>query len=180
MFNPLFEPFGSRWRDEDIWIHFTRRVFELAKVEGASADEHAEGIREIFGPSAFSLFEEVPAVLDDLKGRGVHLAVISNWHRGLSHFLRELALLDHFEAVICSAEFGCAKPDVRIFEEACRLLDMEPSQIAHVGDEPDADANGALAAGMKPVLVARRHYVESSVTVIRSLDDLVGVLGQEG
>ena len=41
------------------------------------------------------------------------------------------------------AEVGFEKPDVRIFEHACRVLDTKPSEIAHVGDEPDADANGA-------------------------------------
>jgi len=176
MLSPLFEPFENRLHEDDVWIHVANRVFELAKVRGASGSEHAESLREIFGPAAFSVFEEVPGVLDDLKGRGVRLAVISNWHHGLACFLRELGLLDHFEAVVCSAEVGCEKPDVRIFEEACQLLDVEPSQVAHVGDLPDADVNGALAAGMKPVLITRHGHVESAATVIRSLNELAGVL----
>ena len=178
LMSALFEPFQHRWREEQVWIEFTRRLFQLANVEGARAvDEHVESVRGIFGPSAFSVFEEAPGVLADLEAAGFRLALISNWQRGLAYFLQELGLSGHFDAVICSAEVGCEKPDPRIFEMTRDALDVEPARIVHVGDDREADVAGALAAGWRAVLVDRgggRRDVD--VPVVQDLRGLRAVL----
>ena len=57
-------------------------------------------------------------------------------------------LQDCFTAVLISEELGFAKPDTRFFARACALLDLPPSDVLCVGDNPVADVGGAHAAGI--------------------------------
>lgn len=53
-------------------------------------------------------------------------------------------------AITDSGNVGFAKPDPRIFDVALRILELEPTNVVHVGDT-DADIIGAEAAGIRPV-----------------------------
>ena len=59
------------------------------------------------------------------------------------------------DGALASAEVGSAKPDGAIFRAALRLAGTTPEQTWHVGDTPAADVEGARAAGIHPVLIAR-------------------------
>jgi FMN phosphatase YigB (HAD superfamily) len=50
--------------------------------------------------------------------------------------------------VLISEELGIAKPDSRFFAAACRAIGREPSEVLCVGDNPRADVEGALKAGI--------------------------------
>ena len=58
-----------------------------------------------------------------------------------------LGLLEHFDAVVTSAEAGVPKPDPAAFLLALERLGVAASRALHIGDE-DADERGASAAGM--------------------------------
>ncbi|HEY9594849.1 MAG TPA: YjjG family noncanonical pyrimidine nucleotidase [Spirochaetia bacterium] len=53
-----------------------------------------------------------------------------------------------FAAVLISEEVGMAKPDPRFFEAACAAIGREPSEVLCIGDNPRADVEGALSAGI--------------------------------
>jgi putative hydrolase of the HAD superfamily len=76
---------------------------------------------------------------------------------------------------VASAEVGAAKPDPAIFAHALALAGVGAEAAWHVGDSPDADVRGALAAGLQPVLVARdgaSARVPDGVPTIASLTEL--------
>lgn len=109
-------------------------------------------------------FEAIPGVeqvLARLRGRGLDLAVVSNWDVGLGDHLSALGLSDYFSHVVTSAEAGVAKPDPAIFEVALERLAVSSARAAHVGDGP-ADAQGAAATGMRfvpaPLATAFRDW----------------------
>ncbi len=159
LLHPAFDTVQGRWGTEpaeSTWIAFTKALFEIASVQGAaSVDDHANGIAEVFGPASFRVYEDVRPVLDSLQQRNVRLAVISNWPRGLDYFLHELGLLPGFELVVCSAEVGVEKPDAHIFGVAAEGLGLKPQDILHVGDEREADFEGARRAGFRSVWLTR-------------------------
>jgi putative hydrolase of the HAD superfamily len=103
----------------------------------------------------FEPFPEVPATLNELRGMGLALVVVSNWDASLSETLASLGLLDTVDAVVTSAACGSAKPDPAIFAEALRRAGVGPEEALHVGDSPEEDVAGARAAGIGAVLVAR-------------------------
>jgi HAD superfamily hydrolase (TIGR01549 family) len=143
------------------------------------AEELAEPIWRILGPDSLAVFPEVRSTLRRLRGRGLRLAVLSNWQNGLIHFCEALGLAPYFDHVLCSAEVGFEKPDVRIFGRASERLALDPRSIVHVGDTLRDDYYGARAAGFGSVLLARQPGSEGEAeNFIRSLGELPELLGK--
>lgn len=94
------------------------------------------------------------AVLQALRDAGLTLGLITN---GPSCLQREkLALLDltpHLDHIIVDTEFGCPKPDPRIFAHAASLAGLAPDQLLFVGDTPATDIAGAAGAGWTAVWI---------------------------
>ncbi len=69
-------------------------------------------------------------------------------------------------AIFISDEIGIAKPNPKIFERACRALDVDPRESVYVGDHPVKDIDAANAIGMTTVLAERggRHGAERGRT----------------
>lgn len=61
------------------------------------------------------------------------------------------------EHVVTSEELGIAKPDSRIFQEACSRLGARPGESLFVGDSYDIDVTGARGVGMPVIWFDRRH-----------------------
>ncbi|MFI6814044.1 HAD family hydrolase [Nonomuraea sp. NPDC050328] len=126
----------------------------------------------------WSAFPDAAPALEALAGR-YRLGLISN--SSIEHQrgkLSAIGLSGFFEesVILCSHEYGCAKPDPRIFVAGCELLGMEPGEVAYVGDKYDVDALGAKAAGLRAYWLDRKAggtHVEEGITVITSLAELV-------
>ncbi|MEV8392353.1 MULTISPECIES: HAD family hydrolase [unclassified Streptomyces] len=130
------------------------RMFLGAELSDAEADAWFERYIVHF-ESAWSLFPDSLAVLDGLAA-DYRQAVLSNSSlRNQDRKLRVLGVRDHFEAVLCAAELGVAKPDAAAFHAACDALALDPGEVAYVGNEPDIDAGGAVAAGLAGVWLDR-------------------------
>ena len=97
------------------------------------------------------VFEPVPGAreaLEQLRARGLKLAVVANWDCALPEHLGTLGLGRLVDTVVTSARAGVPKPDPAIFELALRELDVRSERALHVGDEP-CDEEGARAAGLR-------------------------------
>jgi putative hydrolase of the HAD superfamily len=115
----------------------------------------------------FAYPDSAPALLA-LRERGVKLVVVSNWDFSLHERLSETGLTPLLDGALASAEVGAAKPDPAIFEHALRLAGTRDAWV--VGDTPEADLEGARAAGLHGVLIARDA---SAPGAIRSLAELI-------
>ncbi|MEU8888842.1 HAD family hydrolase [Streptomyces sp. NPDC048442] len=105
--------------------------------------------------AAWALFPDAVPVLDALS-EGYRHAVLSNSSiRNQDRKLRVLGVRDRFEAVLCAAELGVSKPDAAAFHAACDALALPPHQVAYIGDHPDIDAQGAVAAGLTGIWLDR-------------------------
>jgi putative hydrolase of the HAD superfamily len=102
----------------------------------------------------YRLFDDVAPCLAALSS--VRIGVVSNSdgpHQRAK--LASVGLADTFEVVVVSGDVGAAKPDPRIYLEACRRLRLPPGAVAYVGDRLDIDAHGAAAAGLHGVWLDR-------------------------
>jgi putative hydrolase of the HAD superfamily len=143
-------------------------------VRGLPADELQAAL---LASLRFRPYPEVPGVLHALRAAGAKLVVVSNWDVSLHGVLAGTGLRPLLDAVVTSAELGAAKPDPAIFAAALRAAGGVPaSEALHVGDDEEADAAGARAAGIPAVLV-RRHAAPAPAPVglrtVRSLAELV-------
>lgn len=156
----------------DYLRHLAARAFGCLGVEGGDelAETHAASLWQILGPDAFALFPETKSVLAALRAGGYPLVLVSNWQRGLGHFVTELDLADAFDQVVGSAELGVAKPDSRIFEVACDRLGARPERVLHVGDTLRDDYEGGREAGLHTVLLHRGP--ETTPSGVQAIDNL--------
>ena len=97
-------------------------------------------------------FEEVLPVLERLAQRYT-LAALTNGNADIDR----IGLSRLFDFSISAEQIGAAKPAAAMFQAACRKLDMAPSQIVHVGDDPEGDVLGAARAGLRTVWVNRNN-----------------------
>jgi len=122
----------------------------------------------------FRAFPDAAPALRELRGRGMRLVVVSNWDASLSERLEETGLAGLVDGAVASAVLGVAKPDRAIFSHALELAGAGPEEALHVGDSPVEDVEGALAAGLRAVLVVRDGAVPPvEVPVIGSLQELL-------
>jgi REG-2-like HAD superfamily hydrolase len=92
---------------------------------------------------------------EQVRARGMKIAVVSNWDHHLRPLLEQLGVTAWVDAVVISAEEQLEKPDPRMFLRACMRLGVEPSAAVHVGNDPDEDIIGATSAGCAALLLGR-------------------------
>lgn len=157
-------------------------LFADAGVE--LSDERASALYETYlhhHRAAWRLFDDVLGCLGELEHvAALRLGVISNGDgRQQRRKLRALGVVDRFSPVVISGEVGPAKPDRRIFAEACRLAGLPPSRCAYVGDRLDHDARAARAAGLQGIWLDRTGQDEpqpADVPTIHTLADLPALI----
>jgi putative hydrolase of the HAD superfamily len=122
----------------------------------------------------FRAYPDAAPALMTLRSRGLSIVVVSNWDHSLHERLAETGLAPLVDAAVASAEIGHAKPERAIFERALELAGADAGTALHAGDSPREDVEGALAAGLRAVLVARDGAadVPAGVPAIRSLAEL--------
>ena len=75
-------------------------------------------------------------------------------HRGgkWKKHLKDAGIAEFFEGIVCGDMVEKSKPDLEIYEKACKMLGVEPEECLALEDSK----NGLLAAykaGCKPVMV---------------------------
>jgi putative hydrolase of the HAD superfamily len=103
----------------------------------------------------FSAFPDAAPALRALRAAGCFLGVVSNWDVSLGDRLEETGLAPLVDGVVSSAEVGVLKPHPAPFERALALAGVRAADAWHVGDSVTEDVDGARAAGIRPVLLAR-------------------------
>ena len=111
--------------------------------------------QELVDSVRFDPYPDAVPALDDLRGRGLTLVVVSNWDCSLEAVLDGCGLAGMLDGVVTSAGAQSRKPDSGIFRMALELADCEPAEALHVGDAPEEDGAGARAAGLRALIVDR-------------------------
>ena len=176
-------------------LHEGRDAASLAALRAACAD----AMRPALGPAVAAV--PTPALVDVLLGAlrftaypdsipalralrtaGFRLVVVSNWDHSLHERLEELGLAPLLDGAVVSAELGAAKPDGAMFARGLAVAGVRAPDAWHVGDDVAADVEGALAAGVRPVLVVRDGGAAAppGVPVVRTLAELPGLVGLKG
>lgn len=98
---------------------------------------------------------DVKSTVMELNNRGYVLGIIANsaFENEIPTWLEEQGIRQYFKAMALSAVLGIRKPDPRIFLEAARQAEVEPSTCAYVADNPVRDITGAKSAGYSMVVI---------------------------
>ena len=122
------------------------------------------------------LYDDVLPALEALQQR-FRLFAISNGNADLA----AIGLARYFERSLAAREAGMLKPDPRIFAMLLERAGLAPRHAVHVGDDPEADVEGARRAGVAPVWLNRYGdnwpRASQEPLAIRSLVELDVLLG---
>ena len=144
----------------------------LQEALGCERLEHAAVRRAMLDSLEFRAFPDAAPALRSLRAHGVRMVVVSNWDCSLPEWLERTGLAELLDGVVSSAAVGAAKPSPRIFRQALELAGVAPGEALHAGDSVAADLEGARAAGVRAVLIARTGGAPDGVEAIRSLAEL--------
>lgn len=99
------------------------------------------------------VFDRVPQALEQLGGRGLKVACVTNKPKEFTlPLLAKMDLARHFDAVVAGDEVAEKKPHPALLLEACRRVLLRPAEVMLIGDSAN-DAQAARAAGCGCVLV---------------------------
>ncbi|MDQ3646847.1 MAG: HAD family hydrolase [Actinomycetota bacterium] len=145
---------GRFVHDDEIWIAFTEKIVRGMGGDADGARECAtDMVREWERHENFSLYDDVLAVLEELRRHDLKIGLVTNGQRDLEEFVAHHGL--EVDAMVGSRLHGRTKPHPSIFVAALRLLDAQPRDAAMVGDSYEDDIAGARALGMRAILLDR-------------------------
>jgi putative hydrolase of the HAD superfamily len=122
----------------------------------------------------FVAFDDARDALLAARARGAWVVAVSNWDVSVLEVLEQTGLAPLLDGAVSSAAIGAAKPSPVVFDHALSLIGARPADALHVGDSASEDVEGALAAGIEPVLIDRvgDGARVAGVRTIRGLDEL--------
>jgi phosphoglycolate phosphatase-like HAD superfamily hydrolase len=155
---------------------------------GEDADAAFAAFRTEYGARGWainSLFDGIEALLADLRGAGVRLAVATSKleptaRRILAHF----GLDQHFEVIAGACPDGSRKSKEEVLAHALAQLQPLPERVLMVGDRSH-DVDGAAAHGIETVVVGWGYgqadfadgFSTIGVTHVATMSDLRRALG---
>jgi putative hydrolase of the HAD superfamily len=141
------------------------------RITSTEADEmEAEQRRTALVYPPQPLHPDLPRLLTELAAV-LPLAITSNTGMLPGSLMRNLlntqGLFESFTVQTFSNEVHFAKPHRGIFQHTLEgLRTPDPARVLHVGDNPQADIQGAAAAGMATALVTPTETAASLITAI--------------
>jgi putative hydrolase of the HAD superfamily len=160
----------SEAQERERWRRIVAAVFD--DVPDASEVLFDSLWRHFAQPEHWRLYDDAPAVLEELAARGMRLAIASNFDRRLLAICQGHAPLRRCERCFISSEVGYPKPDRRFFTAIESQLGLEPEELLLVGDDWTSDILGARAAGWQ-ALWLQRKAIATTEPHIRNLLDLL-------
>ena len=151
------EPHLHLGEAEAWWAQVGRRVaqaFEDVGVERGTGERLATVFRELYTDAAvgWQRFDDALPALEAVAAGGWHSAVLSNHVPELDALVVGLGLGEHLDAVFNSARIGYEKPHPEAFRIALSAFGA-PGEAWMIGDNEEADVEGARGAGMRAILV---------------------------
>ena len=162
MFKPDTAPEVAKkeWEFADKnFIHFSLgKVFEHLKEKGILKDEvtkeniYRDYIAPLFMKVAVPFDFTIPT-LKELR-RSYKIGLITNGkHKIQAKKIELIGIEDLFDEIMISDDYGTEKPDVKLYEIMSKKLNISPSEMLYVGDNPLNDIDASRKAGYIPVWV---------------------------
>ena len=162
-----------------------RVLYETVGVEFDLSDADVACLHGDFWarfPGHTQPFSEVIQTLKALRRVGIRLGIVTNgWIAVQEAKIEQLGLSALIDAVLISEREGVRKPNAEIFHRALAMLRVEASEAWFVGDNPDDDVAGAIAAGLRAFWRDGPDWPRPATEceTIRTIDELLSLLFPE-
>lgn len=168
-----------------------RQEFYDKVVECAKTDSHAvKSAADYYGVEVPKWNKELEKLYLDTKlilevlSQKYKLGIIANQSLGTQKRIDNWDIGKYFDVVVASAEAGCAKPDLKIFNLALEQAGCQPNEAVMIGDRLDNDIAPAKQMGMKTVWVRQGFAKYQSINseneqpdyIIDSIADILDIV----
>lgn len=116
----------------------------------------------------FEPYPDTRDALEQLKGTGLPLALITDAWPSVETKYETLGFRDYFASFVISSIQGCTKPDPGMFNPALRALGVRPDEVLFVDDGPDL-VESARAMGFQGLLMDRENAHPDGARLVRDL-----------
>jgi len=156
-------------------------IFELDRDEVNLTDEMQMSMCRLFMEPIFAIgkcYEDSNSTLENLKSRGISIAIVSNTPWGSPSYLwreeiERHGLSEFVDLMVFCRDVGWRKPAKQVFKFALQKLEAEPEECIFVGDNPQWDLVGAESVGIDAVLIARGNLIDRpEAEIISNLNEL--------
>lgn len=133
----------------------TRTEIFRQLLEDGSATDPAE-LAAAYNDALVESIEPVPGAIEVVRAlrRRWPVALLTNGpSRAQRSKLEALGWTDAFDAVLVTGELGKRKPNAAAFHAALEAVGVGADEAVHVGDQVEADIEGASRAGLAAVQV---------------------------
>jgi putative hydrolase of the HAD superfamily len=98
-------------------------------------------------------FDFTIPTLEELR-RSYKIGLITNGNHDIqAKKIEMLEIMDLFDEIMISDDYGVRKPDTKLFEIMSEKLEIAPFEMLYVGDHPKNDIDASRNAGYIPVWV---------------------------
>jgi putative hydrolase of the HAD superfamily len=157
----------SEQRERERW-----RTVVTAAVPGATSNLFEELFQHFAQPIAWTIPAEAADTLARLHAAGYTLGMGSNYDSRLQSVVDGIPMLAPVrERLVISSLVGVRKPGRAFFDAVVKSAGYAPSEILFVGDDRENDYEGAIAAGLRAVLLDPKDKHPEIECRVRSLGD---------
>jgi len=149
----------AEWNALEVWREFLRNTASdyTRSLPSEKQEQLPLFLAELYRGIArkrLRLYPQVQETLDQLRSH-YRLAVVSDAQRMYAiPELRAVGLLNYFNPIIISGDYGYRKPDPRLFQKALDALQVRPEQALFLGNDLYHDIFGAQQVGMKAIFLS--------------------------
>lgn len=106
--------------------------------------------------------EKVFQIIEQLKERGMKVAVLSNVSESFGEYHKSKSHYDAFFPVFLSYELNMAKPDKKIYEHVAEKMKLKPEECVFV-DDKDENVMAAEECGMSAILFENAEQLQEEL-----------------
>jgi putative hydrolase of the HAD superfamily len=135
-----------------------QEVVEIA-LKRLGIDDHslAADVANSYGKEIEKYTRPFPGAIETLKSfneNGIPLALVTNGATERQrNKIRRFELEPFFDSIVIEEEFGCGKPDERVFQHALSRLKVDTKDAWMIGDDLARDVAGAQQLGIFSIWV---------------------------
>jgi beta-phosphoglucomutase len=123
------------------------------------------------------LDKEIKDTLDELKAKGFKLAIGSS-SRNAKRILKNIGLMDFFDAISDGTNIEKSKPDPEVFLKAAERLGLNPESCCVIEDA-DSGIQAAKNAGMLAIGYGSAKDSEQTDVKLETFSDLLDIIKKE-
>jgi 2-haloalkanoic acid dehalogenase type II len=145
---------------EEFWRIYNAKVLRRMGLKG-NLDKLTDAVSDEWWDHAdLKLHPDVRDTFKALRKKNLKIGLVTNgFRKDIEEILSRTGLAGQFDVTVGIDDVGKPKPEKEIFLCALKRLNISPNQALFVGDNPQADYEGAKAVGIKPLLIDRDNAV---------------------